>query len=155
MALYYVSGQTATALANGGAIVSIVPAAAVGFKIVRAEFGSLNAGGTVTDFQIGVGVNRATARGTATLTAAGQKADPDSGASVITGADQTWSVQPTLASADLVTLAYNTRGGIDNPFPVNHLTSTVGTANPIVFVQRSGAVMPGAHTVTYTIVWEE
>jgi hypothetical protein len=155
MAKYYVSGSTAAALANGNAIASVIPAAAVGFKIVRCIFGMLNAGGTPTDFNIGIGVNRATARGTSSGTATVNKADPDSGASVITGVDNAWSVQPTLAAADAITVAYNTRGGADTPFTIGDLVSTVGTANCIVFVQRSGAALPASHSITYTIEWEE
>jgi len=155
MARYSVSGSTAAALANGNAIASVVPAAAVGCKIVRAVFGVLNAGGTPTDFQVGVGINRATARGTTGGTLAGVKADPDSGASVITGVDNAWSVQPTLAATDAWQIAFNTRGGADTPFTVEDLVSTVGTANAIVFVQRSGAALPASHSISYTIEWIE
>lgn len=155
MARYFVSGSTPAALANGNAIASVVPAAAVGCTIVRAIFGVVNAGGTPTDFQVGIGVNRGTARGTATATASGVKADPDSGASVITGVDTAWSGQPTLAAADAITLAYNTRGGTDTPLGIEDFKSTIGTANPIVFVQRSGAALPASHSITYTIEWVE
>jgi len=155
MARYFVSGTSAAALTNGSAIAAVVPAAAVACKIVRATFGVVNAGGTISDFQVGVGINRATARGTATTTAAGIKSDPDTAASQITGVDQAWSVQPTLAAADAVTIGFNTRGGADMPFPTNDLMSTVGTANAVVFVQRSGATLPASHQITYTIEWEE
>ena len=155
MARYFVSGTSAAALANGSAIAAVIPAAAVGCKIVRATFGVINAGGTISDFQVGIGINRATARGTSTLTAAGVKADPDTAASQITGVDQTWSVQPTLAAADAVTIGFNVRGGADMPFPGNDLMSTVGLANALVFVQRSGASLPASHQITYTIEWEE
>jgi hypothetical protein len=155
MARYFASGTSAAALANGSAIVAVVPAAAVACKIVRVTLGVVNAGGTISDFQIGVGINRATARGTATTTATGTKADPDTAASQITGADTAWSVQPTLAATDAFTVGYNTRGGADLPFPTNDLMSTVGTANAIVLVNRSGAALPASHQITYTVEWEE
>ncbi len=155
MARYHVSGSTPAALANGNAIASVVPAAAIGFRLVRAVFGVLNAGGTPTDFNVGVGINRATARGTSSGTATVQKADPDSGASVITGVDNAWSAQPTLAAADAGQIAFNTRGGADTPFGALDVVSTVGTTNPIVFVQRSGAALPASHSISYWIEWEE
>lgn len=155
MARYYASGTTTAALANGNAIASIVPAAAAGFKIVRIVLGCSTAGNTPTDFQIAVGVNRATARGTATTTLTGQKSDPDVAATAITGADTVWSVQPTLAAADLLTIGYNVRGGADLPFSETDLMSTVGTANAIVLVQRSGAALPANHSITWTVEWVE
>ena len=155
MAKYHVSGQTPVSLVNGGAIVSIVPAAAVGLKILRCWFGSLNAGGAPSDLNIGVGINRATTRGTPTTTLTGVKADPDSGPSVITGADSAWSAQPTLAATDLGLLAYNSRGGTDTPTPLGDISSTVGTANPIVFVNRTGAALGATTTVAYWVEWEE
>jgi hypothetical protein len=84
-----------------------------------------------------------------------QKADPDSGASVITGVDNAWSGQPTLAAADAITIGYNVRGGADTPLGPNDLVSTVGTANAIVLVQRSGAALPANHSITWTVIWEE
>ena len=84
-----------------------------------------------------------------------QKADPDSAASGVTGVDTAWSVQPTLAAADAVTIGYNVRGGADTPFQQTDFVSTVGTANAIVLVQRSGAALPANHSITWTIEWEE
>lgn len=155
MARYYASGVTAAALANGNAIASIVPAAAVGFKLRRVILGVVNSGGAVTDFQVGVGINRATARGTSSGTATVQKADPDTAASGITGVDNAWSAQPTLAAADALTIGYNTHGGADTPFTVDDFASTVGAANAIVLVQRSGAALPASHSITWTVVWDE
>ena len=155
MARYYASGTSSAALANGNAIASIVPAAAVGFRLIRVQLGCTNAGGSVSDFQIGVGINRASARGTSSGTATVQKADPDSAASQVTGVDNAWSVQPTLAAADAVTIGYNVRGGADAPYGPLDLVSTVGTANPIVLVQRSGAALPALHAITWTVEWEE
>jgi hypothetical protein len=155
MAKYYASGTTAAALANGAAIASVVPAAAVGFRIVRIQLGCTNAGGSISDFQVGVAVNRATARGTQSATATVFKSVPDSAASSITGVDTAWSAQPTLAAADVVTIGYNVRGGADAPYGQTDLVSTVGTANAIVLVQRSGAALPASHSITWTIEWEE
>ena len=155
MARYFASGTTSAALANGNAIASVVPAAAVGFRLVRVVVGCSTAGNTPTDFQIAVGLNRATARGTSSGTATVQKADPDSAASGVTGVDTAWSIQPTLAAADAVTIGYNVRGGADTPFQQTDFVSTVGTANAIVLVQRSGAALPANHSITWTIEWEE
>ena len=155
MARYFASGTTTAALANGNAIASIVPADAVGCRVVRIVLGCSTAGNTPTDFQIAVGLNRGTARGTSSGTATVQKADPDSAASQITGVDNAWSVQPTLAAADAVTIGYNVRGGADTPFQVNDFMSTVGTANVITLVNRSGAALPANHSIPWTVAWEE
>ena len=155
MARYTVSGTSAAALANATTFANIVPAAAVGFRVVRITLGCLTSGVTPTDFQIAVGVNRASARGTQTATATGSRVDPDSAASGITGVDTTWSVAPTLAAADANLYAYNVRGGADLPFALNDLVSTVGVANGIALVNRSGAALPASHAITWTVEWEE
>lgn len=142
---------SATALANGNAIASIVPAAAVNFKVLQVFLGFVNAGGAITDFQGAVGVNRATARGTASTTLTATRSDPNSSASGITGIDTAWSVQPTLAAQDLDLYPFNTRGGQIFTFAADDIMSTVGTANPIVFVNRSGAALPTAHSIVITV----
>lgn len=155
MARYHITGASLAALGNGLAFASIVPGAAANFRLVRTVFGMLNAGGTPTDFNIGVGINRGTARALTPTTAQGVKADPDSGASVISGVDTAWGTAPTLAAADAITIPFNTRGGADTPFASTDVVSTIGVGNPINFVQRSGAALPAAHTISYWIEWEE
>jgi hypothetical protein len=159
MARFSASGTTAAALANGGAIAAIVPAASTNFVLRRVVLGVTTAGNTPTDFQVGVGINRATARGTSSGTATVQKFDPNSSASVITAVDNAWSVQPTLAATDVTQFGFNSRGGVDSPFGTvpgaDALLSTIGTANPIVLVQRSGAALPANHSITWTVEWDE
>lgn len=147
--------NTAAALANGSAIASIVPAAAANFHITQIILGMNNAGAAITDFAIDVGLNRATARGTATTTLTGNRTDPNSAASAITGMDTAWSVQPTLAAVDGWSFPYNTRGGIALNFQPWEILSTVGTANPLVFVNRSGAALPANHSITISVEWLE
>lgn len=155
MARYSATGASAAALATGVAFASIVPAAAVGFRLVRVVVGMLNAGGTPVDFNIGVGINRGTARAVTPVTIQGVKCDPDSGPSVISGVDTTWATAPALGAADSFTIPYNTRGGADTPYGVLDVVSTVGVANPINLVQRSGAALPAGHTIAWSIIWEE
>lgn len=146
---------SSTALANGSAILSIVPAAAANFKLLGVKIGVVNSVGTLTDADLAVGLNRATARGTSSGTATVAKADPNSGASVITGVDNAWSIQPTLAAADDRTFPLNTRGGYAENFNETDIVSTVGTANPIVLVNRSGGALPASHSFVVTVSWFE
>ena len=138
---------SAAALANGNAICSVVPGAAANFKGQTIVLGVVNAGGAITDFDCAVGINRGTARGTQSATSTPTRTDPNSAASAITGVDTAWSVQPTLAAQDLRLIPFNSRGGIVLNLAIDDLVSSVGTANPIVFVQRSGAALPTAHSI--------
>lgn len=145
---------TAAALANGNAIAGVVPAAAANCKITSVVLGINNSGGAITDFDVTVGLNRATARGTSTGTATVNKADVNSGATAIL-VDNAWSVQPTLAAADGWTWSFNSRGGLALNFNEWDIVSDIGTAKPLVFVQRSGAALPAAHSITLTVGWLE
>lgn len=155
MPYFTAAGTTAAALANGGAIFSIVPGAAANFKITKLVLGAQNAGGAITDFEVSVGINRATARGTQTATATVNRSDPNSAASAITGVDTTWSVQPTLAATDGWVYGYNSHGGIIDNIDPTRIVSTVGTANAIVCVNRSGAALPAAQSITWEVEWFE
>lgn len=146
---------TATALANGNAVLSIVPAAAVNFKIVSISLGCNTGATAISDFDISIGLNRATARGTQSATATVNRSDPNSSATQITGVDTAWSVQPTLAASDAYLWSFNTRGGVVQNFNQWDIVSTVGTANPLVFVQRSGANLPTGHAITIAVEWLE
>jgi hypothetical protein len=102
-----------------------------------------------------VGINRGTARGTASTTATPQQLDPRSPASAITGLDTAWSVAPTLASADQFVVSFNTQSGVDLPWELlEEFVSATGTANPIVFVNRTNA-LPASHSFTISVEHEE
>ena len=146
---------TAAALANGNAIAALVPGAAANCKIMGVVMGVNNSGGAITDFDVTVGLNRGTARGTSSGTATVNRSDPNSGASVITGVDNAWSVQPTLAAADGWTWSFNSRGGLALNFNQWDIVSNVATTAPMVFVQRSGASLPASHSITLTVEWFE
>lgn len=159
MSLYSASGVTAAALANNNAIASVVPTASVGFSLREVKAAVITDGNTVSDFQVGIGINRATARGTQSATATINKFNPTSATSGVTAVDTAWSVQPTLAATDGWTDACNSRGQVDIIFGagagVEDFNSTTGTANPIVIVHRSGAALPANHKIAWTVVWEE
>ena len=155
MPYFTAQATSAAALANGNAILSLVPAAAVNFKIMSVVFGVNNAGGAITDFDVTVGLNRATARGTQSGTATTNRSDPNSNASGLTNVDSGWSVQPTLAASDGWTWSFNSRGGLALNFNQWDIVSNVGTANAMVFVQRSGASLPASHSITATVEWFE
>ena len=143
------------ALANGSAVAGLTPGAAVNFKLIELELGVNNAGGTISDFQVSVGINLGTARGTVTTTAVSYRSDPNSSASTISGLDVVYSVQPTLAASDFKLISFNTRGTVIIPWTELDIISTVGTANPIVFVNRSGAALPANHAITLAAHWLE
>src|SRR6516165_5012959 len=143
------------ALANGSAVAGLTPAATVNFKLIELELGINNAGGTISDFQVTVGLNAATARGTVTTTATAFRSDPNSSASAITGLDVVYSVQPTLAATDFKIISFNTRVTVIIPWTELDIISNIGTANPIVFVNRSGAALPANHAITLAAHWLE
>lgn len=155
MPYFTVQTTTAAALANGNAILSFVPAAAVNCKIVSVVAGVNNAGGAITDFDVSIGLNRGTARGTQSATGTANKADPNSAGMAITNVDSGWSIQPTLAASDGWLWSFNSRGGLALNFNQWDIISNVATTAPLVFVQRSGAALPASHSITLTVEWFE
>lgn len=155
MARYSAQVKSAAALAVDTAFAAIVPAAAVACKIRRVTLGVVAGATTPTSQQVTVSINRGTARGTATTTVAGQRLDPRSAASGITGMDTVWSVAPTLAAADQFRVSFNTQSGVDLPWELlEEFVSDVGTANPVVFVNRDNA-LPASHSYVLSVEWEE
>lgn len=155
MARYSAVVTSATGLAVDTALGALVPAAAVAFKLRRLTVGVVAGTGAPTSQQLVIGVNRGSARGTQTTTVTGQKLDPRSAASGITGLDTVWSVAPTLAAADMWRIPFNSQSGGDLPWEfTEELFSDVGTANPIVFVNRGNA-LPASHSYVLTAEWEE
>lgn len=155
MARYSAFVKSAAALAVDTAFGALDPAAAVAFKLRRVTLGVVAGATTPTSQQVTVGINRGTARGTATTTVAGQRLDPRSAASGITGFDTVWSVAPTLAAADQFRVSFNSQSGVDLPWELlEEFVSDVGTANPIVFVNRDNA-LPASHSYTLSLEWEE
>jgi hypothetical protein len=146
---------SATALAVNTAFASVVPAAAVAFRLRRIIIGC--AGGTtaVADQQVVFGINRGTARGTATTTLAPGVMDPRMSPTAITGVDTVWSVAPTLATNDLIRVPFNAKSSADLPWEMlEELISDVGTANPLVLVNRQNA-LPASTSYVVTIEHEE
>lgn len=155
MARYSMQVKSASALAVDTAFAAVVPAAAVACKIRRVTIGVVAGAATPTSQQVTVGINRGTARGTASTTVTAQKMDPRTGASQITGVDTVWSGAPTLAAADQFRVSFNSQSGADLPWEaLEEFQSDVGTANPIVFVNRDNA-LPASHAYTLSIEYEE
>lgn len=155
MARYSAQVKSATALAVDTAFAALVPAAAVAAKLRRVTLGVVAGASTPTSQQLTVAINRGTARGTATTTVSGQRLDPRSAASGITGMDTVWSVAPTLAAADQFRVSFNSQSGVDLPWELlEEFISDIGTANPIVFVNRDNA-LPASHAYTLSVEWEE
>lgn len=155
MARYSTIVQSTAALAVDTAFAAIVPAAAVGFRIRRVIIGTVAGTSSVADQQLVFGINRATARGTATTTATPGKLDPRSSPVTITGVDTAWSAAPTLSTPDLVRIPFNAKSGVDLPWEMlEELWSDVGTANPLVFVNRVNA-LPASTAYVLTLEHEE
>lgn len=155
MARYSAFVKSSTALAVDTAFAAVVPAAAIACKLRRVTIGVVAGATTPTSQQLTVAINRGTARGTATTTVAGQKLDPRSASSGITGMDTVWSAAPTLASADQYRVSFNSQSGVDLPWELlEEFVSDVGTANPLVFVNRDNA-LPTSHAYTLSVEWEE
>jgi len=69
--------------------------------------------------------------------------------------DTVWSVAPTLAAADAFRVAFNSQSGVDLPWELmEEFLSDVGTANPLVFVNRVTA-LPANHSLVLSAEWEE
>lgn len=69
--------------------------------------------------------------------------------------DTVWSVAPTLGSADQFRVAFNSQSGVDLPWELlEEFVSDVGTANPVVFVNRDNA-LPASHKYVLSAEWEE
>jgi hypothetical protein len=155
MARYSAQVTSAAALAVNTAFAAVVPAAAVACKIRRVTLGVVAGATTPTSQQLVVGINRGTARGTATTTVTAGKLDPRTPASGITGVDTVWSTPPTLAAADQVSVAFNSQSGVDLPWELmEEFWTDIGTANPIVFVNRTNA-LPTSHSLVFTVEYEE
>lgn len=155
MARYSAFVKSSTALAVDTAFAAIVPAAAVACKIRRVTIGVVAGATTPTSQQLTVAINRGTARGTASTTVSGQRLDPRSAASGITGMDTVWSGAPTLAAADQFRVSFNSQSGVDLPWELlEEFVSDVGTANPLVFVNRDNA-LPASHAYTLSVEWDE
>ncbi len=157
MARYNAAVLSAAALGIDAAAATIVPGAAVRFKLRRLTLGVAVTSGSIVSQQVVVGINRGTARGTQTTNVAGSKMDPTSAASGITGVDSAWSVQPTLGATatDVFKVAFNTQSGADLPWEqLEEFFSDVGTANVIGIVNRVTA-LPANHQLSVAVEWEE
>lgn len=155
MARYSAFVKSASALAVDTAFASLVPAAAVACRLRRVTLGVVAGAATPTSQQLTLAINRGTARGTASTTVSGQRLDPRTAASGITGMDTAWSVVPTLAAADQFRVSFNSQSGVDLPWEaLEEYFSDVGTANPLVFVNRDNA-LPTSHAYTLSLEWEE
>lgn len=155
MGRYSVQVKSAAALAVDTAFAAVVPAAAVACKIRRVTVGVVAGASVPTSQQVTVGINRGTARGTASTTVTPNKLDPRHQAAGITGVDTVWSVAPTLAAADQFRVSFNSQSGADLPWEqLEEFWTDIGVANPIVFVNRDNA-LPASHSYTLSIETEE
>jgi hypothetical protein len=142
-------------LGAGTTFANLVAGAAANFKLRRVIVGCRAGAAVPTSQQLEIGVFRATARGTATTTVTGLALDPRSGASVATGVDTVWSVNPTLAANPLARPTFNSQSGMDIPAELlEEWICDQGTANGIAF-QNIANALPASHLYVLTLEWEE
>lgn len=151
------AAATAASASPGTAFANIVAAASVGFKLRRITIGVRTTAAVVpTSQQATVGLVRATARGTQTATTAGNKLDPNTAASGITGIDTTWSANPTLAAAPNYEVSFNLQSGVDLPWELlEEFICATGTANGIALTNIGAYNLPAGHFITASLEWEE
>jgi len=146
------SGGTANALFG-----SLQAGASAGYKLRRLTIGVRAGTGAPTSQQLTIALVRTTARGTATATSTGNKLDPNTAASQITGLDTAWSTVPTATwtAPYLYEVSFNSQSGVDLPFELlEELIVASGTANGIAFI-NVGNALPTAHLYTLSAEWEE
>jgi hypothetical protein len=154
VARYFTPVTSATALAVDTAVASVV-STNVRYRIRRVIIGAVAGTSAIADQQVAIGVNRATARGTATTTLTPGKMDDGSAAPGMTGIDSAWSVQPTLFTQDLFRVPFNLKSGCDIPVELlEELWGPANAATPIVFVNRYNA-LPASTSYVISIQTEE
>ncbi len=155
MARFSQTVLSAAAIAADTTFANLVAGAAANYKLRRVILGCRAGAAVPTSQQVSVSVIRATARGTQTATSTGLALDPRSGASVATGVDTAWTVNPTLAASPLARLTFNTQSGMDVPAELlEEWICDQGTANGIAFRNDTNA-LPASHLYTLTAEWEE
>lgn len=154
MARFITPVTSAAALAVDTAFAAVV-STNVRARIRRIIIGTVAGTSSVADQQLVVGVNRASARGTATTTLTPGKLDDGTAAAAITGIDTVWSGAPTLAAQDLFRVPFNAKSGVDLPFELlEELWVPAAVATPIVLVNRNNA-LPASTSYVVSIETEE
>src|SRR3954465_6052090 len=154
MGRYITPVTSGTAIAVDTAFAGVVGTASVRCRVRRVIIGTVAGTSSVADQQPVVGINRATAAGTASSTLTPGKLDDLSAApdcSVVAA----WSVQPTLGAQDLGRVPFNAKSGVDLPWElIEELWVPAVVATPVVFVNRGNA-MPASTSYVITIETEE
>ena len=143
--------------ATGGDVIfaNLVAGASANFKLRRIVLGCRAGAVVPTSQQLQVEMFRATARGFASATEVGERLDPGSHASQISGLDRTWTVVPTLGSVPLARFPFNSQSGMDVPAELlEEYICNQGTANGFAF-RNADNVLPANHQLVLTVEWEE
>jgi hypothetical protein len=146
--------ESSAALAADTVFANLVAGAAANFKLRRLILGVRAGAAVPTSQQVTVDVIRATARGTATTTVAGNPLDTRSVVDPTTGVDTAWSVAPTLASTPLASPTFNSQSGVDLPAELlEEWQADQGSANGIALRNKANA-LPASHLLVATLEWE-
>ena len=157
MARYVAQLTSAAALSSGTAFGWVGYSTTTGLRLRRVQLGTIVGTSAPASQQLQVGINitggTAPSGGTAATSFAMNSAYRTPANLLYTG----WGTAPTLASADAVSLAFNSQSGGDWPWeiPEDFWPSSVpGTAVGFAFVNRANAV-PSGMSYVLTTEWEE
>lgn len=158
MARYTAQLTSAAAISSGTAFAWLGYSSTVGLRLRRVIVGTIAGTSAPSSQQLQVGIN---------ITSSGSPASPTNVtvqskmnpayASNANNLISAWSTPPTLASADTVTLAFNSQSGGDFPWelPEDFWASAVPGSNVgFAFVNRVNA-LPSGMSYTLTAEWEE
>jgi len=167
MARFMQTFETPTALsgtapvsagAANGLIASLQASSTCGYKLRRLTLG-VRAGASVpTSQQLTIAFARSTVRGTQGANNAGNKMDPNTAASQITGLDTghtTVAPTATYTAPYFYEVSFNSQSGVDLPFELlEEWVVAAGTGNGLV-CWNVGNALPASHLYTCSFEWEE
>lgn len=158
MARYTAQLTSSAAISSGTAFAWLGYSSTVGLRLRRVILGTIAGTSAPSSQQLQVGIN---------ITSSGSQSGPTNAtvqskmnpafAANANNLISAWSVAPTLASADTVTLAFNSQSGGDWPWevPEDFWPSSVPAGNVgFAFVNRVNA-LPSGMSYTLTCEWEE
>ncbi len=158
MARYVAQLTSAAALASGTAFAWVGYSSTVGLRLRRVQLGTIAGTSAPSSQQLQVGIN-VTSSGTPStpVNATVQSKMNPAFAANANNLISAWTTAPTLASADTISLAFNSQSGGDWPWevPEDFWPSSVPAANVgFAFVNRVNA-LPSGMSLVLTCEWEE
>lgn len=157
MARYTAQLTSSAAIAPGTVFAWLGYSSTVGLRLRRVIVGTVAGTSSVVSQQLQVGINITSSGSSTTPVNVTNFALGPSFAASSNNLISGWAAAPTLASADAVTLAFNSQSGGDFPWevPEDFWLPHVPAANAgFAFVNRVNA-LPAGVSLTLTTEWEE